>query len=208
MADNPNEQTPGTDQEQNTPPAPPTPEPNETPPEQVTPPANDDAPEGADKLGDAGKKALDAMKEQRNAERDKAKSLATQLEQAQQSSTANETRVQSLSEQVIKANVLASAKGALTNPEDAFAFLDLSQFEVGDDGSVDGSAIDQAISGLVEQRPYLAGEASRFQGSAGGGGHESDPAQQQVTKDEFNRMSPEEVLKASQEGRLKSLLKG
>src|SRR5699024_4184507 len=169
--------------------------------------SSDDTPEGAEALGDPGKKALASMKEQRNAAREQVRTLTQKLEQAQQSGSATEGRVQSLSEQVVKANVLAAAKGALTNPEDAFAFLQLDQFEVGEDGNVDTAAIDQAISGLVEDRPYLAGEPRRFQGSAAGGGHESDPAQAQVTRDDLKDMSPDQVMKAHQEGRLKSLLK-
>src|SRR5699024_5752010 len=89
--------------------------------------------EGAEALGDPGKKALASMKEQRNAAREQVRTLTQKLEQAQQSGSATEGRVQSLSEQLVKANVLAAAKGSLTNPEDAFAFLQLDQFEVGED---------------------------------------------------------------------------
>lgn len=205
MGDIQNNQTP---EVQPTPPVEPE-TPAQVAPEAPTPePSPDDVPEGAEALGEPGKRALDSMKEQRNAARDQVRDLTTQLEQAQQSGTSTRERVQSLSEQLVKANVLAAAKGQLTNPEDAFAFLDLNSFEVGDDGNVDSSAIEQAIGGLLEQRPYLAGEAPRFQGSAGGGGSSPDPAQQQVTQDELNRMTSEEVLKAKQQGRLDSLLKG
>jgi len=183
-------------------------EPEPAPQGSPAPEEQDDLPEGADALGDKGKRALDAMKEQRNAARDKVRDLTSQLEQAQQAGTATQERVKSLSEQLVRANVLAAAKGQLHNPEDAFAFLDLNSFEVGEDGSVDTSTIEQAISGLLEQRPYLAGEAPRFQGSAGGGGGSSDPAQEQVTREELSRMTPEEVLEAKQQGRLDSLLKG
>ena len=211
MGDIPENQTP-VDEVQPTPPVEPeTPAPVEPEPAPQGDPApvdQDDLPEGADALGDPGKRALDAMKEQRNAARDQVRDLTAQLEQVQQAGTATQERLQSLSQQVIKANVLAAAKGQLANPEDAFAFLDLDSFDVGEDGGVDSSTIEQAISGLLEQRPYLAGEAPRFQGSAGGGGGTSDPAQQQVTREELSRMAPEEVLKAKQQGRLDQLLKG
>lgn len=168
----------------------------------------DDLPEGADALGDPGKRALDAMKEQRNAARDQVRDLTAQLNQEKQANAAAQDQLKVLTEKLVKANVLAAAKGKLHNPDDAFAFIDLDSIEVTDDGDVDTSTIDQAVTGLLEQRPYLAGEAPRFQGSAGGGGGSADPAQQQITAEELNRMTPEEVLKARQQGRLDSLLKG
>jgi len=57
----------------------------------------------------------------------------------------------------------------LADPADAVHFLDLSEFEVSEDGEVDSKAIAKAIDRLVKDKPYLASGAPRGSGSADGG---------------------------------------
>lgn len=57
---------------------------------------------------------------------------------------------------LVNAAILAAATGRLADPSDALALLDLSTFEVSDDGTVDSSAVETALSGLLESKPHLA----------------------------------------------------
>lgn len=74
-------------------------------------------------------------------------------------------------ERVLKAELRAQATGKLADPADALAFIDLTQFEVDDDGRVDGDALTEAITDLLKRKPHLAVPtgASRPTGSGDGG---------------------------------------
>lgn len=73
-------------------------------------------------------------------------------------------------QRILKAEIRAAAKGVLADPTDALTFIDLSSFEVGDDGEVDAQAITDAIDNLIKSKPYLAAQGERrFQGGADGG---------------------------------------
>lgn len=136
-------------------------------------------------LGEAGQKALDAFKERaRVAEKEakRAKQLDAEIaklrEQTQSDSEKaiaaakaegiTEERARS-NQLLLRAEVKAAAAGKLRVADDALRFLDISDFTVGDDGTVDVKAIDRAIEGLITERPDLAGQASGW-GSADGGG--------------------------------------
>lgn len=135
-------------------------------------------------LGDAGKKALDAMKAKWKAAETQAKETSDRLAalQAQidgkeaEHKAAQETQrsikdeaLAAANQRILKAEVRAAAAGKLNDPTDALAHIDLSSFEVGDDGAVDADAIGSAISDLITRKPYLAAQGGRFQGSADGG---------------------------------------
>jgi len=140
--------------------------------------------EGADALGDKGKQALDRMKEKLKAERAKRRQAEQERDAASATDEADKARREVESVALSKANdrirrseVKAAAKGVLADPNDAFRFLDLDQFEVDDDGDVDEEEIAQAIAELVEKKPYLAAQGGkRFQGTGGGGTRERKPA--------------------------------
>ena len=135
-------------------------------------------------LGDAGKKALDAMKAKwKDADKlakDNAAALAAlqakldgkEAEHAAEQSK-REAELAALSkanDRILKSEVKAAAKGVLADPQDAYKFLDLDSFEVDDDGNVDEEAIASALADLVKSKPYLAAQGGRkFQGSADGG---------------------------------------
>ena len=157
---------------------------------------------GADQLGDAGKQALDRMKAERNAARkelrafkelglsvDDIKALQAKGKPAGDAPDPEQIREQARAEarreaqdaanaRVVRAEVKAAAAGKLADPADAHRFLDLSQFEVDDDGNVDQDELDDAIGELLSKKPYLAaaqGPQRRFQGSADSGARKEKP---------------------------------
>ena len=146
--------------------------------------------EGATALGDAGKKALDAMKADRNAARlaekaanDRLAALEAQIEgrEAEHAATlaAQAVKDEALSaanQRILKAEVRAQAAAKLNDPKDALLYLDLSGFEVGEDGEVDGDAVAAAIDKLITDKPYLAAQGTRFKGEADGGARKEPPA--------------------------------
>lgn len=181
--------------------------------------------EGEAALGDAGKKALDAMKAQRNEAKAEAKKVADELaalraqvegKQAEfeAEKKARETETAALTkanERILKAEFRAAAAGKLNDPKDVLSFVDLSTFEVSVDGEVDGDAIAEAIDDLIKNKPYLAAQGKRFEGDADGGARkESRPSQ--LTKADVERLAKEgkhqEIETARQEGRLADLLSG
>ncbi len=139
--------------------------------------------EGATALGDAGKKALDAMKAERNEAKAETKRLSdefaalkAQIEgrEAEHAATlaAQAVKDEALSaanQRILKAEVRAQAASKLNDPKDALLYLDLSGFEVGEDGEVDGDAVAAAIDKLITDKPYLAAQGTRFKGEADGG---------------------------------------
>lgn len=179
------------------------------------------ATEGEAALGDAGKKALDAMKAERNAAKAEAKAAADELaslkaaaegrdaeHKAQQAAQQVKDEALAVANQrILKAEVRAAAAGKLNDPQDALRFLDLSEVEVGSDGEVDGAAVAKLIDDLITNKPYLAAQGTRFQGGADGGARkESGPSQ--LTRADLARMSPDEIDKAMREGRTADLQSG
>ena len=146
--------------------------------------------EGATALGDAGKKALDAMKAERNEAKAAAKQAADDLaalraqvegREAEHKATLDAQRVKdealsAANQRILKAEVRAQAASKLNDPKDALLYLDLSGFEVGEDGEVDGDAVATAIDKLITDKPYLAAQGTRFKGEADGGARKEPPA--------------------------------
>lgn len=111
------------------------------------------------------------------------------------------------SERILKAEVRAAAAGKLADPNDALRFIDLSSFEVGEDGEVDATQIAQAIDDLLVAKPYLAAQGGRrFQGTADGGAREGSTKPSQLTRKDLRGMTPQEIVRAKAEGRLNDLL--
>jgi len=143
----------------------------------------DDADGITDDLGDAGKRALaDERSARRNAEKaaktaraelDRLKAAgATEAEKAIAKAKAEgATEATTLANsRILKAEVRAAAAGKLNDPADAAYFLDLSDFEVSDNGEVDTKALGKAIDALLKDKPYLARNGQqRTTGSADGG---------------------------------------
>ena len=176
--------------------------------------------EGSEALGDAGKKALDAMKAERNAarkdaadaraERDRLKAEAegrqAEFEAEQKAREVEATALAKANDRILKAEIRAAAASKLADPNDALLHIDTSQFEVGADGEVDGTAIAEAIAALVVAKPYLAAQSgARFNGSADQGARNAT-AKTQVTRDQLKDMTDAEIAAAKSEGRLDTLL--
>lgn len=178
--------------------------------------------EGQEALGDAGKKALDAMKakwkeaettakaaEQARAElQAKLDGKEAEYKATQERAELEKAALNKANDRIRRSEVKAAAKGVLADPQDAYKFLDLDSFEVDDDGNVDESAISTAIANLVKEKPYLAAQGKRFEGSADGGARNDASMPSQLTKSDLDRMSPAEVDQAHKEGRFNKLLGG
>lgn len=121
-----------------------------------------------------------------------------------------EARAEVLAERVADRIEVLSAK-KFQDPEDALAQLmrtnDVEDFL--DGGKVDAEAIKEALDELLEKKPYLGVTAQggkRFQGSGDGGARKGPTGPSQLTEQDLKRMSPEEIVKAQQEGRFDDLL--
>lgn len=185
------------------------------------PPAPEADPAGADALGDAGKKALDTMKAQRNAERDRRKALEAELAELKtpkgddaQSADAIRATVQQEADakanaRIVRAEIRAAAAGKLADPADALRYIDAAKFDVSADGSVDADEIGEAINELITTKPYLgAATAPRFQGTGDGGARKAQSGPTQLTQSDIDGMSAAQIVAAKKEGRLKTLLGG
>jgi hypothetical protein len=182
---------------------------------------DDTTPEGADSLGDAGKRALDSMKSKWKAERTQRQALERQIAEASAApAEGSETpdldaiKRQAASEATAKANarilrseVKAAAAGKFADVSDAILNLDLTAFEVDENGDVDADEIAEAIQEVLTRKPHLAAAtAKRFQGTGDGGAARKASGPVQLTKSDLDRMSPEQIHKAKREGRLNQVL--
>lgn len=179
---------------------------------------DDDAdPEGADQLGDPGKRALDTMKGKLRTERERRKALEARLAQQDNADETEKLRrevesaaLSKANGRIVRAEVKAAAAGKLADPADAYRFLDLDQFEVDDDGNVDADEVAEAIDDLIKSKPYLAATAApaarRFQGTGDGGAARKAPRPKQLTRNDLKTMTPQQIVKAKAEGRLNDLL--
>lgn len=174
---------------------------------------SDADPEGADKLGDPGKRALASMKGKWRSERDKRRDLERRLagkeqgdgDDAVQKATAAATAA--ANNRILKAEIRAAAASKLADPRDALRFLDLDAFEVDDDGEVDAEEIADAIEDLLKNKPYLAAAtAKRFQGTGDGGAARKAGRPKQLGAKDLKNMSAEEIVKAQDAGRLDDYL--
>ncbi|WNZ11634.1 hypothetical protein [Streptomyces sp. 11x1] len=171
----------------------------------------DDAdPEGADQLGDKGKRALASMKGKWRKERDQRRDLERQLAQKGQGgdddavAKATAAATAAANTRIVKAEIRAAAAKKLADPRDALRFLDLEQFEV------DADEIAEAIEDLIKSKPYLAAAPARprFQGTGDGGAARKAGRPKQLTERDLKNMSAEQIVKAQDEGKLDDLLSG
>lgn len=179
---------------------------------------DDSDPEGADQLGDPGKKALDAMKSERNAERKRARELQKQLDDlkaAQEAASKDpdeqaldqarrEAREEALSkanQRIVRSEVKSAAAGKFRDPTDALAFIDLEQFEVDENGDVDPEEVAEAIEDLLQRKPHLAAQGGSTSFDSGRG---KPRPKKKLTRDDLKRMSPDEIVKARREGRIET----
>lgn len=148
--------------------------------------------EGEKALGDAGKQALDRMKQERNEAKASAKEHAEALKAlqieveklknngeedkaAKAIREAESAATQKANRRIASAELRAAATGKLADPADVLAFIDPKSIEVNDDGEVDAEAVAAAIETLISKKPHLAAQGKRFQGSGDGGARPSTP---------------------------------
>lgn len=180
--------------------------------------------EGEEALGDPGKKALAAMKADAKAARAEARAAIARA-QAAEAALANkdkpaeeqaleaaraEARAEALAkanERILRSELRAAATGKLADPSDAALYINLAEFDVSDDGDVDSDALSEAIDQLIQRKPHLAAaKQNRFDGAADQGAKRESGAAQ-LTREQLADMTPEQIVQAEAEGRLKSLLK-
>jgi hypothetical protein len=174
--------------------------------------------DGADKLGDAGKQALDRMKVRLREERTARKALEAQIaaktptkdddapDPAELRKAAQaEARAEVLMERALD-KVEARAAKLFADPEDARALLAGQVDDFIDDGKVDVDAVDEALKELLSKKPHLAAAtAKRFQGGADGGARKGSQLSQ-LTEQDLKRMTPQQIDDARLKGQLNDLL--
>jgi len=179
--------------------------------------------EGEASLGDAGKKALDAMKAQRNAATKDAREYKAELarlreeaalkskpaeeqalEQARSEARAEATKTANT--RILRSELRAAAKGKLADPADAALYINLDDFDVNEDGEVDSAALDDAIDELIARKTHLAvANLRKFEGAGDQGAKREVKASQLSAKD-IESMTPAEVNAARRAGRLDKAL--
>lgn len=178
-----------------------------------TPAGTDDGtPAGADSLGDPGKRALDTMKAQRNAERERRRALEAEIAalKAPKSSATDQPDAEQIRSQVRAEvrrdlGVQLEAKGRLADMEDVKRYPEYFK----DVSADDPASIKAAVDELLEDKPHLAASGRpRFQGSGDGGAARKASGPSQLTRQDLKGMSPEAIVKAKADGRLKDLLSG
>lgn len=192
----------------------------------------DDKPDGADQLGDAGKRALDAQKARWRTERDRRKAVEQELatlraaqktkpkadDEGDGAPDVAEIRKQAQSEARAEAlrdrtldRLEAKAARKFADPEDARAFLAGRVEDFIDGDHVDNDAITDALDELLVKRPYLGSEQAamqqkRFKDSGDGGARQGQSPKGQLAQDDLKGMSSAQIRKAKAEGRLNSIL--
>lgn len=178
--------------------------------------------EGAEALGDAGKKALQATKDKWKSERDRRRELERELAEARKGAAsdndgapdaeqvrteAEQAATAKANQRIVRSEVKAAAAGKLADPADALLHIDVSKFDVDDDGEIDSDEVAEAIEELVNKKPYLAAQGGRrFQGTADGGARKGKSRPQQLTREDVKRMSPQKIVEAKESGRLDDAL--
>jgi hypothetical protein len=184
------------------------------------------AKEAEDALGDKGKKALDEMKAKWIKERDARKARDLELAELKKSkpkddgtpdadairADAERAATAKANQRFVRTEIRAAATGKLQDPKDALAYLDISKFEVDDDGNVDEDEIAEAIDDLLKKKPYLGvtqGDGKRFKGTADAGS-QGKASKSQLTEADVKQLSAQgkhaEIEQARLEGRLNTLL--
>lgn len=148
----------------------------------------------------AAKAKLDELEAANATELEKATKRAEAAEQAAAKATADakETR--------LKSAILAEAAKSdrkVVDPEAVLTLLDRSTLELDDDGAPKNIA--QAMDSLLTAKPYLVGDGGKGRADGGADQGARGGGENQLTSTEG--MSPTEIAKAVEEGRLNDYLK-
>lgn len=167
----------------------------------------------AESLGDAGKRALDAIRAERDEYKQQMRDAHAELEtvtaqsaQLQQQLEQRTAALEAQTKRTLDYAIRSAAAGKLIEPSDALAFVDTSAL-LTDTGEIDTDKIDAAISELLDNRPHLAADSRRKPiGSAGQGEGRDRSAIQQVTRDQLHTMTHAQINEARKQGRLNHLM--
>lgn len=107
---------------------------------------------------------------------------------------------------ILKAETRAVAAGRLADPEDALRYLNLADFQVGDDGEVDRAAVTAAVEELVKSKPYLAAQGGATGTVFSPTAAREGPTKAQWTEAQLASATPEQINAARREGLLVNLL--
>lgn len=174
-------------------------------------------------LGPNGEKALAAERENRRAEQAKRRAAEAELRELRAKMDAKPDdepdlgalRAQieaeaaaKVAERVIALELKAAAAGKLADPADAHRFIDLSNFEVGPDGTVDSQDVADAIAGLLDSKPYLAARRGNERPGSSDAGVRQENRPTQLTREQVKAMGNDSdaILRAKSEGRLNQIL--
>lgn len=174
-------------------------------------------------LGPNGERALAAERENRRAEQAKRRAAETELRDLKATIAAKSDdkpdvdalRAQieaeaaaKVAEKVISLELKAAAAGKLADPADAHRFIDLSSFEVGPDGSVDTQDVTDAISNLLDKKPYLAARSGTDRPGSSDAGPRQEHRPTQLTREQVRAMGndTDAIMRAKSEGRLNQIL--
>jgi hypothetical protein len=178
--------------------------------------AGDDQDDDGDEdkpLGPKGERALAAMKEKLKAERAKRRAAEAKLTENGKPADTDKPDPEAAATaranaRILRSEIKAAAAGKLADPKDALRFLDLDSFEVDADGEVDEDEVAEAIDDLLKKKPYLAAAAQggrrRFEGGGDGGARKG--AAKPITEEQLSKMTPAQIEKALDEGKLAHLL--
>lgn len=109
-------------------------------------------------------------------------------------------------ERYIRAKVEAAATGKVKNPALALKLIDTSGIDVDDDGEVDSDAVQAAVAELLTEYPELAADGARFGGGADQGAKGKAAKAAQLSEQDLNSMTPEQISEARASGRLDTIL--
>lgn len=172
--------------------------------------------EGEDALGDAGKRALDTMKAQLKAEKERRKAAETELtgfkaKPAEATDTAAlrsealaTARSETLRERAMD-RLEAKAARLFADPEDARALLAAKVEDFVDGDRIDADAIGDALTELLTRKPHLAIAAATaakptFAGTGDGGARKGPEGVKQLGQSDLKNMTAEQIVKAQKKG--------
>lgn len=109
-------------------------------------------------------------------------------------------------ERIAKAELRAAAAGKVSNLGALTRLVDISQIEVDADGNPSADDIEEAVTQFLTDFPEFAVDKSKFPGTADQGSKGRQTQKRQLTREDIKSMSPEQILKAQEEGLLKDLM--
>jgi len=180
--------------------------------------------EGEDALGDAGKRALDKMKADLRAEKARRKAAENEAAalkasksdasddgksdlDAVRTEALKQARAETLRERALD-RLEARAGRKFNDSADARAHLASRVEDFIDGEQIDAAAIDEALTELLEAKPYLAagGAKPRFEGTADNGARKGASGPKQLGKADLARMSADQIVAAQKAGQFDEFL--